>query len=152
MKSLLELARRGEDDYLILSFTRGKRPKTDETQWSFVTRDHNHKTTRFVVHERSPQPTSSEEQWICRKDRIRVNKPDFQIIAVRLISCTKEKRNERPNKPVSVAAKVQKPKIVPAVPAGIKRVIEQGVVGPGNYAIAKVLQEKVLGPKNVKKK
>lgn len=79
----LEAAKRGENDYVVLSFAQGKHPKTGEVQWENTARQ-NGKTVKLVVNAYGQRPSFPNEQWVCRKRRVLVDNPSFQLILVDL--------------------------------------------------------------------
>ncbi|GEM_PF-1799223 len=95
----LESAKRNENDYIILSFTQGKHPRTGEVQWEYITRQ-NGKTVKLVVNAYRQQPSSAKEQWVCRKGRTLVENSSFQLTLVDLIF--------RPDERNAILAEVQK--------------------------------------------
>ena len=122
----LEAAKRGEDDYIILSFTRGKHPKTGEAQWETITRQ-NGKTIKFVVNAYGQQPGSPKEQWVCRRGRVLVNKPNFQLILIELLF--------RPEEREEIAAEIRK------IGAELAQVRKPAADKPGNSAMAEALRK-----------
>lgn len=93
----LEAARRGQDDQLILSFLQGKHPKTGDVQWEATVRSGN-LTMKYVVNRWGQQPQSAGEEWACRKSKILVDRPTFQLVLVDLLF--------RPNEREGLVAKI----------------------------------------------